>query len=67
MSNYTPEQFRDLMQQVSERTCGAYSKRDEFLKDLENLMEAYPLDRRIKYDFRGESIQENARSNSSQA
>lgn len=43
---------KELFQRLSERTCGAYKHREEFLLELKALMERYPIDMRINYDFR---------------
>ena len=50
---------KETMQRLSERMCGAYKYQKEFVEELEALMQHYPIDQKIRYDFRTKPVSEN--------
>lgn len=53
------DEEKEILQKLSERICGAHTRKIEFLQELDEMMKKYPIEREIKYDFRDEPIQES--------
>jgi len=58
------QQETDIKQRLFDRLVGNNPLKNEFLEELDKLMEKYPLTSQPRYDFRRKPIYTNAPKNS---